>query len=227
MQKRLTSLSLGIHNLSFLVVPMANAVVLRSSAAGPIWFSLLTMLLTNAGFTAYSKILRLAPFNQSHLLHLPLRKVYVESEESEKLATNPAVMIDGVEVVLGGRGEMPKEWRYNTVKTRIAPLIQYLEHEVSWLDSNVGGSKRLSITFATNPAAMIERVEVELGGRRLLPEEWQYKLVSIASPGKVYFEVPDGLAPYDGIAEIVVVIKGREFRSRKFNWKCTKRWLEA
>ena len=226
MQKRLTSFSSGIHNLSFLVVPMANAVVLRSSAAGPIWFSLLTMLLTDAGFTTYSKILRLAPFNQSHLIHQPSKKIYVESEDSEKLTT-PVVMIDGVEVVLGGRGVLPKEWRYNTLKTRIAPLIQYLEHEVSWLDAYAGDSKRLSITFATNPAAMIERVEVELSGRRLLSEEWQYKLVSTASPGKVCFEVPNGLAPYDGIAEIVVLIKGREFRSRKFNWKCTKRWLEA
>ena len=113
------------------------------------------------------------------------------------------------------------------MKTKIAPLIQYLEHEVSWLDSYVGGRKRLSIKFAANPAAMIEGVEVELGGRRVLPEEWQYKLVSVSSPGNVCFEVPDGVAQYDGMAEIVVVIKGQEFRSRKFNWKCTKEWRQA
>ena len=68
---------------------------------------------------------------------------------------------------------------------------------------------------------MVNGIQLDLGGNRLLPVEWQYELVSVASPGYGCFQVPDGLAQEERFAQIVVVINDQELSSIKFNWKST------
>ncbi len=99
------------------------------------------------------------------------------------------------------------------------PLIQYLGQTVSWSESYT--SRTLSIKFAVNPAAMVEKVQLDLGSKSIMPIEWKYQLVSVSSPGFGCFEVPDRLAQEDRFAQIVVVINGQELSSSKFNWKST------
>ena len=57
------------------------------------------------------------------------------------------------------------------------PLIQYLGQTVSWSESYT--SRTLSIKFAVNPAAMVEKVQLDLGSKSIMPIEWKYQLVSV------------------------------------------------
>jgi len=106
------------------------------------------------------------------------------------------------------------------------PLIQYLGHEFT-PNPSAPNERALTMKFAVNPGAFVDGVELEIGGQRLVYEEWRHQLVSVSSPGRAQFKIPDWLAQSGHTAQIVVTIKSLEWVSANFSWKRTQDWLRT